>query len=123
MPPFELHVEHDLSALKGFRRTLDEWLEHRGLLDPPRAAVVLATHEALANAIEHSNSPVPVLVKADARDDGVMIEITDNGEWRIREPELNGEGGRGIALMRSLVSDVQITSEEQGTTVRLFQRN
>ncbi len=123
MSPFELHVEHDLEALAPLRRTLDEWLDHRGLPDPPRAAVVLATHEALANAIEHSNSISPVLVKAAARSAGFVIEISDNGHWRIPEPHPSDNRGRGLVLIRALVSDVQITSGRQGTTVRLFQRS
>jgi hypothetical protein len=38
---------------------LDGWLEEHELPNPPRAAVVLATHKALANAIEHSDSRKP----------------------------------------------------------------
>ena len=84
MRPFEIHVEHELSALKAVRRTLDKWLQGRGLPDRPRAEVVLATHEALANAIEHSDSAKPIRIKAEARSDGFVIEITETANGRSR---------------------------------------
>ena len=121
MRPFEIHVEHELSALKTCRRKLDEWLQRRGLPDPPRAEVVLATHEALANAIEHSNSANPIQIKAEARSDGFVIEITDDGQWKIPDADPSIERGRGLKLIKALVSDVQIRSQVAGTTVRLFQ--
>jgi anti-sigma regulatory factor (Ser/Thr protein kinase) len=121
MRPFEKHVEHELSALKSLRRALDKWLQGGGLPDPPRAGIVLATHEALANAIEHSNSAKPIHIKAEAHSDGFVIEITDDGQWKIPEtPRV--ERGRGLHLIKALVSDVQINSQPTGTTVRLFQQ-
>ena len=122
MRPFETHVEHELSALKSFRRALDKWLQGRGLPDPPRAEIVLATHEALANAIEHSNSAKPIRIKAETRSDGFVIEITDDGQWKIPEAPPRIERGRGLQLIKALVSDVQINSQPTGTTVRLFQQ-
>ena len=119
--PLEIHVQHDLSELAPLRRRLHEWLEGRGLADPPRAGVVLAAHEAIANAIEHSNSPRPILVRAEASSDGFVIEITDDGEWKIPEVPSKIERGRGLDLMRALVSDVKVTSRKAGTTIRLFQ--
>ena len=110
MRPFEKHVEHELSALRAFRRALDKWLQGRGLPDPPRAKIVLATHEALANAIEHSNSAKPIHIKAEAHSDGFVIEITDDGQWKIPEPNPRIERGRGLQMIKALVSDVQISS-------------
>jgi anti-sigma regulatory factor (Ser/Thr protein kinase) len=118
---FEMQVEHDAKALAPFRHKLDRWLAISGLGEAPRADVVLASHEAVANAIEHSNSLQPVLVKADAHRDGFVVEIVDDGRWRpARKPSKEGRG-RGLALIKALVTDVQINSLSAGTTVRLFQ--
>src|SRR3954451_10494699 len=78
---FEMQVE-DGAALAPFRHKLDRWLAIGGLADVPRADVVLASHEAVANAIEHSNSSQPVLVRADAHADGFVVEMStrDDGD-------------------------------------------
>src|SRR5215213_10006294 len=117
---FQMQVEHD-AALAPFRHKLDRWLAIGGLADAPRADVVLASHEAVANAIEHSNSSQPVLVRADAHGDGFVVEIVDEGRWRpARQQPVEGRG-RGLALIKALVTEVQINSLSAGTTVRLFQ--
>ena len=121
MGSFRVEVSHDSSALAPFRRRLDGWLKERGLSDPPRAEVVLASHEALANAIEHSASSMPVLVTAEERKDGFVVEIVDRGNWKPRRAEPDEERGRGLAMIKALVSDVRITLRAQGTTIRLFQ--
>jgi anti-sigma regulatory factor (Ser/Thr protein kinase) len=116
---FKTHVENN-ATLASFRRTLNGWLESRGMPDPPRASVVLASHEAVANAIEHSNATSPVLVTAEQSSDGFVVEIVDNGHWRpARQPD--EERGRGLAMIKALVSDVQINSLREGTIIRLFQ--
>jgi len=117
---FEMQVE-DGAALAPFRHKLDRWLAIGGLADVPRADVVLASHEAVANAIEHSNSSQPVLVRADAHADGFVVEIVDEGRWRpARKLPIEGRG-RGLGLIKALVTEVQIKSLSAGTTVRLFQ--
>jgi anti-sigma regulatory factor (Ser/Thr protein kinase) len=110
----------DGAALAPFRHKLDRWLVIGGLADVPRADVVLASHEAVANAIEHSNSSQPVLVRADAHADGFVVEIVDEGRWRpARKLPIEGRG-RGLGLIKALVTEVQIKSLSAGTTVRLF---
>ena len=59
MGHFETRVEPALTALASLRHSLDAWLEGGGMGEPPRAAVVLATHEAVANAIQHAGARVP----------------------------------------------------------------
>ena len=89
--------------------------------EPPRAAVVLATHEAVANAIQHAGAPNPVVVRGDADADGVVIEVSDDGRWKAPADPPSEERGRGLTLIRSLVSDAQIRTGARGTTVRIHQ--
>ncbi len=117
---FEIRVELHLEELRHFRHRLDGWLEEHELPDPPRAAVVLATHEAVANAIEHSASSKPVLITVESRSDGFAIQIIDHGHWKVREGPAY-QRGRGLDLIKALVTYVQINQGPQGTTVRLFQ--
>ncbi len=110
---FEIRVELHLEELRPFRHRLDGWLEEHELTDPPRAAVVLAAHEALANAIEHSASKKPVLITVESRSDGFAIEIIDDGQWKFREGPAC-DRGRGLDLIKALVTYVQINQGPAG---------
>ena len=121
MGKYETPVEPALTALAPMRHSLDAWLESGGMGEPPRAAVVLATHEAVANAIQHADCPTPVVVRAVAGADGVVIEVRDDGHWKAPANPPSEERGRGLTLIRSLVSDAQIKTGEWGTIVRIHQ--
>lgn len=121
MGHFETRVEPAVSALASLRHALDAWLACGGLNGRPRAAVVLATHEAVANAIQHADSAGPVVVRGDYGPDGVVIEVTDHGHWKLPDDPPSEERGRGLNLIRALVSDTQIQTGAGGTTVRIHQ--
>src|SRR5690242_17971506 len=121
MGHFETHVEPTLTSLAPLRLALDAWLVGGGMTEPPRAAVVLATHEAVANAIQHAGSAAPVHVRAESDSDGVVIEVSDDGNWKPPTEPPSEERGRGLTLIRSLVSDAQIRTGQRGTTVRIHQ--
>ena len=67
--------------------------------EPPRAAVVLATHEAVANAIQHSAAANPVTVRGESRPEDFLIEITDDGKWKTPDDRPSEERGRGLDLI------------------------
>jgi anti-sigma regulatory factor (Ser/Thr protein kinase) len=81
-----------------------------------RGDVVLATHEALATAIEHSASVRSILVRVEADKDEFTIEVSDDGVWKTART--SEELGRGLGMIRSLVSETQITTDKRGATVR-----
>jgi anti-sigma regulatory factor (Ser/Thr protein kinase) len=80
--------------------------------------LVLAAGEAAGNAIEHAylgeNGSVRLHAKASGRH--VVIEVRDNGRWRIGG---DPERGRGLGIMKALVDRVSIESTRSGTSVRL----
>lgn len=121
MGNFETQVEPALTSLAPLRHSLDAWLAQGGMREPPRAAVVLATHEAVANAIQHAGPPDHVVVRGEADIKGVIIEVSDDGHWRPPDDPPSEERGRGLTLIRSLVSDAQIRTGASGTTVRIHQ--
>ena len=53
--------------------------------------------------------------------DGVVIEVSDDGHWKPPADPPSEERGRGLTLIRSLVSDAQIKTGDRGTTVRIHQ--
>jgi len=84
--------------------------------------VVLAVGEALSNAIEHSgaSSADPVEVTIECSDEELMVEIADRGRWRNRPPR--PDGGRGLAIMRAVMDDVDIDTDRTGTRIHLRKR-
>ncbi len=121
MITFQKTLPPDLELLAPFRHLLRSWLQHAGVADPPRSELVLATHEAVANAIEHAGTSAPIEVRARITAATVAVEIKDHGSWKEGQRE-NEERGRGLALIENLVSAVKIETEESGTTLRLLQQ-
>lgn len=70
------------------------------------------------NAVEHSFAPRDSQLHVDATLSGDEVDITvrDHGRWR--EPR-GGTGGRGLAMMRKLMDEVDVTPAPDGTTVHL----
>jgi serine/threonine-protein kinase RsbW len=120
MHRLEFAVPLAVRAVAEVRYRLTDWLERHGVANPARADLVLATHEAVANAIEHAKATNPVLVSAERRDAHVVVAIADDGRWQ-KEAQAAPDRGHGIALMRKLVSRVEIAAGATGTTVRLLQ--
>lgn len=118
---FRFTLPPDVAVLSSLRHSLSRWLDEAGVGDPPRADVVLATHEAAANAIEHAGASGSVDVEATVGGGGVLVEIKDHGRWKPSGVQ-DVERGRGLALMRALVSDVVIDTDTNGTTLRLYER-
>ena len=97
------------------RHSLTSWLELTDATAHVRDAVLLATHEAAANAIEHGQPESPVSISA-TQDEagGFTVEVTNLGGWVEPEP---GHDGRGLAMMSELMSEVAIQTK---TSVRML---
>lgn len=88
--------------------------------DPPRSGLVLATHEAAANSIEHAASSAPIEIRARRAVASVVVEVRDHGRWQTTRVEKE-ERGCGLKLIGSLVSALTVETDEDGTTLRLLQ--
>jgi serine/threonine-protein kinase RsbW len=116
MEPFEASLPPDLSRLRGLRHDLADWLDTVGVDTYRRDAVVLAVHEAAANGIEHANGRVTIRGTRD--EDKLLLVVSNSGRWRgPRPPE--PQRGRGLDLMRALLSRMEIRVDPDGTTVRM----
>lgn len=106
MAAFAMTLSEGPTALAGLRRSLAAWLD---LADPSsdlRDSILLATHEAAANAIVHGETERPVTVSASEDDDGgFTVEVTNHGRWKEPEP---GRSGRGFPMMVELMSEVGV---------------
>jgi serine phosphatase RsbU (regulator of sigma subunit)/anti-sigma regulatory factor (Ser/Thr protein kinase) len=119
--PLDLALPAEPGALVTLRRRLGAWLAHAGAGKSETYDIVLATCEASANAVEHAYGPgeAKFRVMARAEEGEVTVEVRDNGAWRDqRDPRR----GRGLAVMRELMDDVSVNSDDEGTNVRLRRR-
>jgi GAF domain-containing protein/anti-sigma regulatory factor (Ser/Thr protein kinase) len=108
--------------LAGLRRTTRAWLTGIGVAAPAADDIVVAVNEAAANAVEHAYGlrDAQFAVRAHRDADQVVVEIFDSGNWRTERA--TPDRGRGLDLIRALMSTVDVVVGSSGTTVRLTRR-
>ena len=108
--------------LPGLRRALREWLALAGVGGDDAASVQIAIGEATTNAVEHAYADDETgLVRLNAQlgaDGELFVQVMDGGRWRQPSAEA-GQRGRGFALMRSTMDEVDVQQGSAGTTVRM----
>jgi anti-sigma regulatory factor (Ser/Thr protein kinase) len=79
--------------------------------------ILIALHEAVANALLHSGAATDIAVRLKATRSEVVIEVADQGRGIDATiaippgpPSLAAEGGRGLFMIWSLMSSVRLTS-------------
>jgi PAS domain S-box-containing protein len=123
--PLAMRFAADANHLAPSRAALRSWLNQAGLGADQIHNVLIATGEAVANAIEHGHRDRPegtVSVRATALVDRLQVTVTDNGTWRTPRNVAGSNRGRGIVLMRGLMEGFTIDSGDTGTTVHLYAR-
>jgi serine/threonine-protein kinase RsbW len=126
---FALHLPAEPVTAAEVRKLLRAWLEgHRW---PPDAVddVVLAVHEAVANAIDHAypaghvgDVDVTANLLAEGRRQRTRLVVRDGGRWRA-PPVDPGYRGRGLQMVRSCMDLVNIlpgTGTRSGTEVTML---
>lgn len=130
----ELRVVLSSSAqLLTFRRQLRELLAARHVTEAEREAIVLATVEALNNALlacercGRSDCQVEAVVSLIA--DYICVEVRDAGAGTkgaclniAKLADESAEHGRGLYLMRELMESLELVPRPQGTLVRMIKR-
>jgi anti-sigma regulatory factor (Ser/Thr protein kinase) len=99
------------------RQSLRSWLELTNATARTCDSVVLATHEAAANAMVHGQEGGPVTVSARQNEAGdFTVEVSNLGAWA--EPE-ECKRDHGLGMMRALMGEVEIHTD---THVRMLSR-
>ncbi|MGI8972690.1 MAG: ATP-binding protein [Gaiella sp.] len=119
--PLTITLGSDVCHLQDIRRSMDAWLETEGCDDETRKAIVLATHEAAANAIEHSQTNSEITVRARTDDGLIVLEVSDHGQWKHEPPDFD-QRGRGLMMISRLVDELEIDADGPGTTIRMMVR-
>jgi GAF domain-containing protein/anti-sigma regulatory factor (Ser/Thr protein kinase) len=119
VPALERSLSADPARLAPTRAAMRGWLDERHVGADEIADIVLATGEALANAVEHPDTrdgeSIHVLCWQDGSD--VIVRVVDRGPWGSASSDL--ARGNGITLMRALMDGVRIQTDEQGARVEL----
>ncbi|TRW81190.1 SpoIIE family protein phosphatase [Mycolicibacterium sp. 018/SC-01/001] len=118
---FPAHAEQ----LAPTRSALRDWLERAGVGPHQVVDILVATGEAVANAIEHGHRDDPggtVALRASASEDRITVTITDSGAWKVPDELPDPVRGRGVALMRLLMDEITVDHRDSGTTVELSAR-
>jgi anti-sigma regulatory factor (Ser/Thr protein kinase) len=86
-------------------------------------AVILASAEAFANAVEHPHhaSVDEVTIEGSVSDDCVTIWIRDYGTWRSDQSQKE-HGGLGLAIIEALMDAVRVDRAPEGTTISMRRR-
>ena len=108
-------------SLTGLRRRFGRFLHAAGASEVEAYEITLAVCEAAGNAIEHAYGPGDASfdVEAALAGDELAAEIRDRGRWRARRSE---HRGRGLQIIEGLMDRVEVSTEGDGTVVRMRRR-
>ncbi|MGB9303734.1 MAG: SpoIIE family protein phosphatase [Mycobacterium sp.] len=123
--PLAMDFAADANHLAPSRSALRTWLTQAGVEPNQITDVLIAAGEAVANAIEHGHRDRPdgtVLLRATAAVDRLQVTVMDNGTWKTPRQVPDISRGRGIILIRGLMEDFTIHSDDAGTTVHMYTR-
>ena len=101
---FHVELPPDTAQLASLRRLLADWCARADVEPSATEAVILATHEAASNAMEHAHAEVIVTGSHDQ--ERVTVIVENAGRWK--EPARSKYRGSGLILMRGLMSQVDI---------------
>ena len=109
----------DLAAI---RAVVYRYAIQAGLTEARAIDLTLAVSEVAANTVKHAKSPGSLKIWYDAKEIVCQIHdegiITDPMPGR-REPSLDAVGGHGLWIVNQVCDQVEMTSDDTGTTVRM----
>ena len=123
--PLEMDFTADARHMGPSRAALRDWLTQVGVEHDQIQDMLVAAGEAVANAIEHGHRNRPeglISLRANAVVDRLQVSVVDTGVWKTPRQVPGEYRGRGISLMRCLVQDLSIQSNDSGTTVHMYAR-
>lgn len=119
-------VRADPAEIAYLRASMRRWLAGLPLDDDRRQDILLASYEALANAVEHAYDPGDPAATLDLhasfrpRDGFLDVVVTDHGKWHdAGNDESRRSRGHGLTLIRNLTSELVVDPGPDGTLVEM----
>ena len=112
----------DLAAV---RAVVYRYAKQAGLPEHRAIDLVLAVSEVAANTVRHAKSPGSLNIWYDTQE--IVCQIQDEGIIRDplagqRKPATDAMGGHGLWIVYQVCDDVEMQSDETGTTIRLHMK-
>ena len=109
----------DLAAV---RAVVYRYARQAGLPESRAIDLVLAVSEVAANTVRHAKSPGSLKIWYDT--DEIVCQLQDEGVITDplagrRRPSLEAMGGHGLWIVNQVCDEVEMRSDETGTTIRL----
>ena len=109
----------DLAAI---RAVVHRYAIQAGLTEARAIDLTLAVSEVAANTIKHAKSPGSLKIWYDTNE--IVCQIHDEGVIADpmagrRAPSLDAVGGHGLWIVNQVCDQVELQSDENGTTIRL----
>jgi anti-sigma regulatory factor (Ser/Thr protein kinase) len=122
----ELLLRQDPAELRRARWLAETAASEGGLGSEEAFRFTFAANEAVANAIEHGGASPDghILVRSSSANGDLTFEVHDWGSFApdVSEAEALPERGRGLALMATMVDEVDVKPSADVTVVRLVMR-
>ena len=116
-------VPMDVSNLSDLRWSTWAYLAAAGVATGMVEDILIALHEAVANALRHSGASDDIEIRVKAASESVRVEVADWGRGidpgvaiPPKPPGLAAESGRGLFIIWSLMSSVRL---ERGSGTHL----
>ena len=126
-----LNLPRDARYVSMLRRITDSLLRGLEVPDDTVHDVTVALSEACGNVIRHADGTEEYGVRLCVGPSVCEIEVRDLGpgfdrklleQARRASLDTAAEDGRGMALLRALMDDLQFVRDDETTTVRLIKR-
>jgi anti-sigma regulatory factor (Ser/Thr protein kinase) len=116
-----LSLPAEPESLSGLRRRLGRFLHAVGASEMVAYEITLTVCEAAGNAIEHAYGPGDATFEVEATfENGTLVAVVrDKGSWRERR---GAHRGRGLNIIEGLMDDVEVSTEPDGTVIRMWRR-
>jgi anti-sigma regulatory factor (Ser/Thr protein kinase) len=121
-PPSAAMTYRYTTDLASVRAVVYRYAMLAGLPESRAVDLVLAVSEVAANTVRHARSPGSLKIWYDTKE--IVCQIQDEGTIADplaghRRPSLEAGGGHGLWIVNQVCDEVELRSDESGTTIRL----
>ncbi|MBM7773695.1 anti-sigma regulatory factor (Ser/Thr protein kinase) [Actinokineospora baliensis] len=110
-----------LDLLVTVRNHVRGWLADHGVVLETARNIVMATDEAMTNAVQHrvrvDSAEGAVMLTVQAHSTAIVVTVADNGPWQLPVQGLPIDGGFNLPLLRVLADEVHLRHQDGRSTL------